>query len=310
MTKAKYLTRVANLNLPRAKRPILATKSAKYSKKQVIQNYGGQVFDDNGNFSKFWTKESHRLSENERQTLERRFGKDFYSLQKKLEQRSLKEVGFDINQDYFLPVPFNAKMLYRFVDPQQEYVMPLSQNIANKIKYAQKFKLFDVKHQSQPPYCNTSFYVCFVDNKPVLLTICTKTNSKDDTNKDHNNSVSVHLIAKGQQPLLLTRFDTNPPTAHPNKLDKDGKIPYAKNLVIGPHAHEYNHRLTVVYPFVRFANHCDATIQPRFKKFSDAIAHICKNYRFVDKIFENKDNTFVNLPQNRLPNQDKDDKIL
>lgn len=266
------------------------------------------------NFENFWTKEPHRYTPEQKKIVENRLGKHYGKLKSQALQQSFTELGFDVNTDFYLTTPFNLSNLLVLNGPiNQRHVIPMEQSVINKIISAPKYKLgenFYFTERKKVTYDNKVEYYCaMVDDKPVLLSVTSRTADKDDKNINALNSVSVHLLLKGKHAFLISRFDTNPSSHHPNKL-QEGKLATTKNWAMGPHEHLYDEKLAVVFPFIRFVGHYDAYQRPKFEHFSEAVNFVKNKYNFIEKYFDNSDNIFTKLPKNNLQSKVKSAKIL
>lgn len=256
-------------------------------------------------FSLFWVKESHRLTPAERAIINKRLSS--YTNLRYYEYKNCNNIlGFDIDRDYDIKTPFNAKELYKCkYELSQNEVIPFSQNIMNYLLLLPKYKLFEQKFEkmkkNEKLYFKSTYYCARTkQDKIVLFCLLERTKTLDDSNKNSINSVNYYMLLQGYVPLLISRFDTCPSGIHPNKLNQSGNLPHEKSYVKGPHEHIYSEKLAVVYNFKRFVAHYDAIQQPKFEKFSQAVELIKNKYNLLEKEFLNSNKKFVNLPQKSL----------
>ena len=282
----------------------------KYNK---LRSYSNKKNYNQESFENFWTKEPHRYTTKQREIVEKRLTTSYQKLYKQCYDQCTRTLGFDINTDFYMPVPYNVKNLPGWSQAlTQNVVIPFDNNLLNKIIYAEKYFLckhnFFQNKKEKVYYSTIHYYCCFVDNKPVLFTMTTRVESLDDSNEHSLNSISMHILLKGNVPFLVSRFDTKPSCHHPNKL-LNGKIPYEKVHIKGPHEHRFDQKLAVVFPFERFIGHYDAYSCPTFTKFSQAVNFMKEKFNVKDKVFDNSNNLFLNLSKNVLQNTVKNDKI-
>ena len=269
----------------------------KYKKKKHVSQ-GNNYNPDSLEF--FWTKEPHRYTQKQRQIVQERLTVKYAELYQKCYNECVNRLGFDINNDFYIETPFNVHRIIKHDPIIQDMVIPLSTDTVNKIISAPKYFLFKTKYlhnKKETVYHSTIHYYCaMVNNKAVIVTMTTRVGSLDDNNMHSLNSISTHVLLKGKVPFLLSRFDTNPSNHHPNKLE-NGEIPFNKVHVKGPHEHMYDEKLAVVFPFERFVAHYDAYPCPVFKNFSQAVRFIKNKFNIQDKVFDNSENIFTNIPK-------------
>ena len=281
----------------------------KYSKLNIHALQSNQ-----DSFENFWTKEPHRYTPKQKQIVENRLGKDYNKLKYQAWLDCCNELGFDINTNYYLTSPFNISNILKLKGPiNQRTVIPMEQKIVDKIMSAPKYKLGVNQYITQRKnvdYQNIVEYYCaMVDGKGVLLSVTSRFADKDDKNLNPLNSISVHILLKGKHAFLISRYDTNPGSHHPNKL-QDGKLALTKSWAMGPHEHLYDQKLAVVFPFQHFVGHYDAYQRPKFEHFSEAVNFIKSKYNFQEKYFDNSDKIFTKLPKNNLQDKTKNVKII
>lgn len=248
-----------------------------------------------------YSKASYKLNNAERRYLNKRLINKYLACRNSLINEVTSKLGYDINQEYFIDKPIeNFSELPGYKEKiEQRHVLCMKQNLFNSILNSTKQKFFShqfICTKTNKTYIhNVEYYYSKHNDKvvPVSIDLIEKIVKTDEREISYF-SLSIHILIKGKLPLLAYRLDTDPKYPHGNKFDKN-RIATTKNLVYGPHEHNYSEKFAVVYPSADLVGHYDVTPAPVFENIKDYEEYVKRKFNFVDKTKKNIKSSVKNI---------------
>ncbi len=242
----------------------------------------------NVNIEEIANKAVYRLTDDEFFYLKARETVGFEDLKRFYTNITAQRLHYDFNKTFGINPhkKMSETQLKQFEKTSfdQTLHIPMSQEVVDKIKSAEKFPLPTSSNRHGNAIKlkrHVKYYACEVDGQVVPIALVYRNHPKKQTlAPDALSTISVFVLIRGKVPFFISRFDLKPKNKHANKLTDDHKTTREKISTKKTHMHLYNLKYSILFPTARAAMHADTLDLSHITTFDQAENYMLETFNF------------------------------